>query len=323
MSATFALILAAGKGTRMKSEKAKVLHEVLFVPMVFHVLDAIAGLDLIRTMVVVGHQQDAVIKTLAGYDVEHVLQEEQLGTGHAARCAEPYLAGQQGTVLILCGDIPLIRSRTIDRMLAEHKQNSEPLTVMTTHLADPGNYGRIIRNAAGDLAGIVEQKDATPEERLIKEINAGIYCVELPFLFEALARVNTNNKQGEMYLTDIVAIAAKAGNKINTFSCEDALEVLGVNSRLELAEAHCELQRRHNEELMLSGVTLLAPETAFIQNGVIIGADTCINANVQITGNTKIGGNCTIGPNTVIHESRINDNVAVPPLSHVRNQVLT
>lgn len=322
MSSTFALVLAAGKGTRMKSEKAKVLHQVFFVPMIFHVLDAIAGLDLGRTMVVVGHQQDTVLETLAGYDVEPVLQEEQLGTGHAARCAGPHLAGETGTVLILCGDIPLIRTRTIDRMLSKHKQSGTPLTVMTTLLAEPGNYGRIIRSPAGELVAIIEEKDATPEEQQVKEINAGVYCVELPFLFEALARVDTNNKQGEMYLTDIVAIAGRMGNKINTFLCEDALEVLGVNSRLELAGAHRELQRRRNEELMLSGVTLLAPDTAFIQNGVIVGPDTCISANVQITGHTVIGSNCTIGPNTVIHDSRISDSVAIPPLSHIRNQVL-
>ncbi len=320
MSSTFALILAAGKGTRMKSEKAKVLHQVFFAPMIFHVLDAIAGLDLGRTMVVVGHQQDAVVKALSAYNVQYVPQEEQLGTGHAVRCAEPLLAGQAGTLLILCGDIPLIRTRTIGQMLSAHKQSGALLTVMTTRLADPAGYGRIIRSPGGEIVKIVEQKDATPEEQQVKEINAGVYCVELPFLFKALARVDTDNKQGEMYLTDIVAITGRMDNKINTFFCKDALEVLGVNSRIELAGAHRELQRRRNEKLMLSGVTLLAPDTAFIQNRVTVGPDTCISANVQITGNTVIGSNCTIGPNTVIHASRINDNVAIPPLSHIRNQ---
>ena len=316
------LILAAGKGTRMKSAIAKVLHEVFYAPMLHHVLDAMAPLRLERTIVIIGHQHEQVEAALRGYPVTPVVQREQLGTGHAVLCAEESLRGAGGVLLILCGDTPLIRTATLAAMLASHQEQAMPLTVMTTALVEPAGYGRIIRNSQGEFEKIVEEKDASSAERRITEINAGIYCVDLPFIFNALARVGTDNNQGERYLTDIVAIARGEGRQVNMFCCADSMEVLGVNSRLELAEAHRQLQLRRNAELMLAGVTLLAPDTISVQPGVTIGPDTCIHPNVHLTGSTRVGRHCIIAPNTVLHDCRIGDNVTIGPLSLLNGQEL-
>ncbi len=309
---TACLILAAGKGTRMKSEKAKVLHEIFFAPMIHHVLEAVGSLSIGPLLVVVGHQRENVLARLSGYTFTPVIQEKQQGTGHAVLCAEPYLTvGQSDTLLILCGDIPLIRPETLSAMLSAHRASGAKITVMTTLLENPTGYGRIIRNTAGVFEKIVEEKDASTDERSVCEINAGIYCADIPFLFAALTRVGTANRQGEMYLTDIVSIAREMDQQVNTYTCPDFLEVLGVNSRLELAQAHRELQRRRNEELMQSGVTLLGEESIYIENSVSIGADTSIHPNVRITGKTSIGGSCTILSNSVIHDCAIGDQVTI------------
>jgi len=242
-----ALVLAAGLGTRMKSAKAKVLHEVLFKPMILHVMDTIKHLSLDNTYVIVGHQKEKVAELLSGYQASCIIQKEQLGTGHAVLCAKKVLTGIGGSVLILSGDVPLIRTETLQAMLADHARNNSALSLMTTQLDVPTNYGRIIRNSQGKLLGIVEEKDATAEQKTIREINAGIYCAEIPFLFEALHKVGTDNKQGEMYLTDIVKIAINAGLKVDTFSGASSEEVLGINSREELAEANRHLQHRINK----------------------------------------------------------------------------
>jgi bifunctional UDP-N-acetylglucosamine pyrophosphorylase/glucosamine-1-phosphate N-acetyltransferase len=238
------LVLAAGLGTRMKSARAKVLHEVLSKPMILHVMDTIKVLDLDHTFIIVGHQKEKVAELVRGYQAKCIVQEEQLGTGHAVLCAEKELQKVGGTVLILSGDVPLIRVETLKAMLAEHAQKKSALTLMTTKLADPTNYGRIIRNEKGNILGIIEEKDATADQKKIREINAGIYCVESEFLFNALKKVGTDNKQGEMYLTDIVKIAIDAGLQVETFSGAGSEEVLGINSRLELAEAKEYLQKR-------------------------------------------------------------------------------
>ena len=239
-----ALVLSAGLGTRMKSSKAKVLHEVLNKPMILHVMDTIKKLSLDFTYVIVGHQREKVAELLSGYQAGCIVQKEQLGTGHAVLCAEKELAGTSGSVLILSGDVPLIRAKTLKAMLADHSRNKPVLTLMTTTMNDPTNYGRIVRSSKGELLGISEEKDASAEQKKIREINAGIYCAEIPFLFEALRKVGTDNKQGEMYLTDIVKIAIDAGLQVDTFSGASSEEVLGVNSREELAEANRYLQKR-------------------------------------------------------------------------------
>ena len=311
-TAVNALVLAAGKGTRMKSSKAKVLHEVFFAPMVHHVLEALLPLSPVDDIyVVTGHQHEAVASVLAPYGITLVHQQEQKGTGHAVLAAESVFCGKKGTILILCGDTPLIRPNTLQRMVEAHTASGGLLTVMTTQLDDPTHYGRILTDTKGSVVAIVEEKDASPEERRIGEINAGIYCVEVDFLFQALRQVGTDNKQGEMYLTDIVAIANREGYQVNRFLCEDAAEVLGVNSRLELAQAHEALQRRRNLQLMADGVTMLHPETVAIASAVTIGRDTVIQPGVTITGQSVIGEGCSIGPFVTIHDCRIGQGATV------------
>jgi len=312
---TSALVLAAGKGTRMKSNRAKVLHEVFFAPMIQHVIDAIKPLSLRETIVVVGHQRHDVEKALPGSQVAFVHQEEQHGTGHAVLAAREMLAGKEGTVLILCGDTPLIRTETLRAMLDHHTAKGAKLTVMTTILEDPTNYGRIVTDSDGNILAVVEQKDATPEQRLIKEINAGIYCADIGFLYEALPKIGTDNKQGEVYLTDVVGITNESGHPVNRFVCPDSEEVLGVNSRVELAVAHARLQERRNRELMTGGVTLLGPESVWIGKDVTIGTDTVIHPSVHIGGQTAIGKGCVIEPFTVMYDCLLGDEVTIGAFS--------
>jgi bifunctional UDP-N-acetylglucosamine pyrophosphorylase/glucosamine-1-phosphate N-acetyltransferase len=317
-----AVVLAAGKGTRMKSEKAKVLHEVFYAPMVTHVLDALVPMDIEEIVVVAGHQHEEVEQSLKQYPVTFAYQKEQLGTGHAVLSAEDAFVNKMGVVMVLCGDTPLIRTATLNEMLDSHFSRSSKLTVMTTLLDEPTNYGRIIAGPDGSVQRIVEEKDASLEEKSIKEINAGIYCVDADLLFNTLKKVGKNNKQGEVYLTDIVQLANESGINVNKYLCADADEILGVNSRVELAEAHRCLQMRRNRELMLSGVTLLQPETIWIEKAVSIGKDTVIYSNTYISGKTSIGENCSIGPNVCISNSRIRENVEIAPFSFVRDAVI-
>ncbi|MEW6595796.1 MAG: NTP transferase domain-containing protein [Thermodesulfobacteriota bacterium] len=311
----YGVVLAAGKGTRMKSDQAKVLHEVFFAPMVHHVLEALQPLALSGTFVVAGHQREAVEAALAPYAPVFVYQETQGGTGHAVLMTEAVLAGKPGTALILCGDTPLIRSETLQGMMLAHEAGGSPLTIMTTVLEEPTNYGRIVTDKVGRVVAIVEEKDATPEQRQLTEINAGIYCVDIAFLFEALKQIGTTNVQGEMYLTDIVALANHGGQRVNRYVCADCLEVLGVNSRVELAQAHTFLQARRNAGLMLAGVTLIHPETIAISHSVRIGRDTVIQPNVTISGETEIGQECRIDASVIIRNCRIGDGTVIGPLS--------
>ncbi len=322
MHPTAAVVLAAGKGTRMKSQTAKVLHQVFYQPMVAHVLDRIEELGL-ATTVVVGHQRDKVMACLSRRPLAFVVQEEQLGTGHAVLCARETLPPGTGTVLILCGDVPLIRRQTLAALLAHHHSHSMPLTVLTTRVVDPTNYGRILCDETGNFVAIVEEKDATAEQKHINEINAGIYCVDRTFLFEALGRVTTDNSQGEIYLTDIVFIARSLGHGVERFVCADPDEVLGVNSRFELAEAHRLLQHRRNLQLMAEGVTLLSPESIFVEPSVQVGPDTVLHPNVHLTGRTVVGCNCTVGPGSVLRDCRLADNAIVPPLTFCSGQDLS
>ena len=314
---TTALILAAGLGTRMKSSKAKVLHEVLFKPMIIHVLDTVKTLNPDHTYVVLGHQREKVAELISPYQVDSVIQKEQLGTGHAVLCAEKELSSTGGTVLIISGDVPLIKAGSLRAMLTSHAASRPVLTIMTTTLDDPTNYGRILRGKNEKLLGIVEEKDATEAQRKIHEINAGIYCAEISFLFNALKKVGRDNKQGEIYLTDIVKIAIDMELRVDIFSRAGGDELLGINSRSELAAATKYLQHHKNSQLMADGVSLIDPETIFIQQEVQIDTDTIIYANVQISGNTIIGKNCTIGPDVVLHDCMIGDNVCIEPFSNL------
>jgi len=312
MSEVAAVILAAGKGTRMKSDLVKVLHTVGGMPLVAWPVMSARQAGAGRMVLVVGHQADKVREYFAREEgMGFAAQEEQLGTGHAVACAREALAGFTGTVLILCGDVPLIRGETLSAMLAEHRQRNATLTVLTTHLDNPHGYGRVVKREGGRVLRIVEEKDATLDERQIREINSGIYCVEAGFLFDAVASLRNDNVQGEYYLTDIVTQAAERGLLAIAFSIDDPNEVMGVNDRVQLAAAGTVIRRRINEGLMLAGTTIVDPASTYIDGTVQIGTDTIIHPNVQISGNTVIGTGCIIEPSVVIRDCRIADRATI------------
>lgn len=312
-----AVVLAAGKGTRMQSSQAKVLHEVLYAPMIHHVLDALQDLDLHRTVIVTGHQQKNVKAALADHKVTFAKQDKQLGTGHAVLCAEKKIAKSSKNILILCGDTPLIQGQTLQKFINSHHESKATLSVMTTHLDNPTNYGRIVTDDDDNIICIVEEKDANEAARQITEINAGIYCVDRNFLFNALKQVGTDNKQREVYLTDIVAIAKRDELPLRRYICKDATEIMGVNSRIELAQAHFHLQKRQNNKLMTEGITILSPTTTAIEKTVRIAPDTTIHPNVHLSGATVIGKGCEIGRSTIIKDCHVGKNVTVGPMVYL------
>ena len=314
----YALILAAGKGTRMRSERAKVLHEIFFAPMIEHVLAAVAPLKPTATVAVVGHQREAVEELLAGRGVQFAVQQKQNGTAHAVLAAADLLVGRPGTTMILCGDTPLIRPRTLENLLSRHGRADAALTVLSARPANPFGYGRIVCDEQGRLLRIVEEKDASAAEKEIGEVNAGVYCVANDFLFQALERVGSDNRQNEMYLTDIVAIARQAGRTVQHWCCPDPDEMLGVNSRVELASAHTLLQQRRNRELMESGVTLLQPETILIAPEVEIGPDTVIAPQVQLSGATRIAAGCRIDSFVKLHDCILEEGAEIPSFSNLQ-----
>ncbi len=316
------IILAAGKGTRMKSPKAKVLHHVFFEPMLHHVLRAVAPLQAERSIVIVGHQKEAVEAVLTSFAVNCVEQKEQKGTGHAVLCAEQALADFNGNVMILCGDTPLLQYQHLQQMITAHENGNTPLTIMTTRLADPTNYGRIISDHSGNVTAVVEEKDATEQQRLITEINAGIYCVEKRFLFDAVKRITTNNAQGEMYVTDIVGIAVSDNYRVQTYEHPCPGHVLGVNSRSELAQAHREIQARRNEALLADGISMHHPPTISIAPTAVIGQNTILAQNITISGNSQIGKNCTIDQGVSITNARIGNDVMIGANSVILNSTI-
>ncbi|MBT8333012.1 MAG: bifunctional N-acetylglucosamine-1-phosphate uridyltransferase/glucosamine-1-phosphate acetyltransferase [Desulfobacterales bacterium] len=313
------IILAAGKGTRMKSAKAKVLHEVFFQPMIHLVLKAVEPLQTKQSIVIVGHQKEAVERVLEEFDVTCAEQKEQNGTGHAVLCAEPHITEWEGDVMILYGDSPLLLTQHLEEMYQLHRHNDSVLTVMTTCLTNPSNYGRIIIDNSGNVIEIVEEKDATEEQRNITEINVGIYCVQTKFLFEALKQVTTDNSQGEMYLTDIVAIAVKNGFTVRRYEHPHPSHVLGVNSRGELATAHMEIQSRRNAALMASGITLLNPLTTQIGPTVTIEPDSIIGPQVTITGTSLISNGCVIEAGVSLDNADVGTNAHIGANSVLNN----
>ncbi len=317
-SSVTAIILAAGKGTRMKSSKAKVLHQVFFKPMLHHVLDTVHQAAIDHCVVIVGHQKERVVESLQGYEVTPVVQEEQLGTGHAVLSAES-ACRDAGLIMILCGDSPLIRPEILTKMIGYHRRSEAGLTLMTTLLDEPFGYGRIISKDDGSVAAIVEEKDATAEQRKIREVNAGIYLADRQFLFSALQGVGTDNAQGEVYLTDIVAIANDKGIGVGKFVHPAAIDVLGINSRLELAQAHRELQMRRNRELMLDGVTMYDPATTLVAPTVSLGRDCILYGGVQITGRSTLGSSCILEPGVCLHDVCTADEVFIGANSVLHN----
>ena len=307
------IVLAAGKGTRMKSAQAKVLHEVFFEPMVHHVLKAIKPLDTARTIVIVGHQKDKVESAVSDFAVCCVEQKEQNGTGHAVLCAEQSLTDFDGDVMILCGDSPLLQTEQLAEMIRAHNSSGNVLTIMTTCLENPANYGRIISSDAGNVLEVVEEKDASCKQRKIKEINAGIYLAQKTFLFDALKQLTTDNAQGEMYLTDIVAIAVRSGHNVQKYVHPCPAHVLGVNSRVELSLAHMEIQARRNRDLMDAGITMFNPTTISIAPEAMIKTDCVLSQNITISGNTTIGEHSRIDPGVCITNATIGSNAVIGP----------
>jgi len=303
------IILAAGQGTRMKSNVPKVLHKLCGKPLFLHVLKTAQLFQPSRIAIVVGHGANAVRQAYEGRDVDWVTQEKQLGTGHAVLSAQTSFSDFDGDLLILSGDVPLIPERIIQTMLARHRDEGAALTVMTAVLDDPTGYGRILRDHSGKLLNTVEEKDASENERCIREVNAGVYVARRDFLFTALQEVKNDNRQGEYYLPDIIGIGLRRASKITTVQAEDSRQIMGINTREELARMEKTLRERINRKWMESGVTLKDPETVYIDEGVTIGPDTVIGPNTQLCGRTVIGERCRIDGSAYVMDSEIGNDV--------------
>ncbi|WP_153127240.1 bifunctional UDP-N-acetylglucosamine diphosphorylase/glucosamine-1-phosphate N-acetyltransferase GlmU [Peribacillus tepidiphilus] len=335
MNNRYAVILAAGKGTRMKSKLYKVLHPVCGKPMVQHVIDQVSKLHIEEIVTIIGHGAEKV-KAQLGSSSLYALQEEQLGTAHAVMQAEAHLASKKGTTLVVCGDTPLIKAETMEALLKQHETQGAKASVLTATVEDPTGYGRIIRNAEGFVEKIVEHKDATDEEKKVKEINTGTYCFDNEALFSALKKVSNDNAQGEYYLPDVIEILKSQGEIVTAYQTEDFEETLGVNDRVALSQAEKIMRSRINEYHMRNGVTLVDPEHTYIETDVEIGQDTVIYPGTTIGMGSKIGAeavigpnseikNCTIGDRTVIrqsvaHDSEIGTDVTIGPFAHIRPQ---
>ena len=316
------VIIGAGKGTRMRSALAKVLHPLAGRPLIGHVLTVARHLAPRELIAVVGHQADAVRQVCERQGARSVLQEPQLGTGHAVAQAEPLLSGFTGDVLVLYGDVPLLRSETVSELWEVHRREQAAVTVLTAILDDPSGYGRIVRNPSGELERIVEDRDASAEERAICEINSGIYCLQASFLFDALRRVGSQNAQGEQYLTDVVGIAVADQQRVSHLQVADAQEIIGINTRVDLANQEALMRHRLCEGHMLAGVTLLDPASTVIDMDVSIGQDTVIAPQTHLLGQSRIGAGCQIGPQVVIRDSTIGDGVSVEPFSFICDQAV-
>ncbi len=333
MSDLAAVILAAGKGTRMKSALPKVLHRVSGKPMVEHVVEAADFAGANRKIVVIGFGAESVQETLNGR-CEFVVQAEQLGTGHAVMQAKDLLRDFNGTVMVLCGDTPLLQGELLMQLVTGHRETGAAATVLTARMPDPSGYGRVIRDTNGQVVKIVEQKDAAPDELLVDEVNTGIYCFERAALFDALEGIDCKNMQGEYYLTDVIGILARRRQKVWAVVARNHQDTLGINSKVQLAQAEKILRNRKLIALMENGVTIMDPDSTFIDAEVSIGPDTIIYPFTWLEGATIIGSNCEIGPNTRIyntavgdntvlhfvyaHECRIGDEVTVGPYVHLR-----
>jgi len=329
-----AVILAAGQGTRMKSALPKVLHPVAGLPMLRHVVTLAERLKASPVVAVIGHGAGRVREIFATETLSFALQSEQLGTGHALQCAAGALEGFSGDLLLLCGDVPLLRETTLRQLLSHHRQRAASVTILTAHMENPAGYGRILRGLDG-VERIVEEKDATPEERLVKEINTGIYLFRAPEVFGFLNRLDNRNAQGEYYLTDVVAAARRAGERVEALAVEQAEEAMGINDRVQLAQAGAILRQRINEGHLRAGVTMIDPLATYIDPEVTIGADTLIHPGVHLRGRTKVGSDCQVEPGVVVSDCAIGDRVhlragsilsettvgddcAIGPMAHLR-----
>ncbi|WHY77680.1 bifunctional UDP-N-acetylglucosamine diphosphorylase/glucosamine-1-phosphate N-acetyltransferase GlmU [Neobacillus sp. WH10] len=333
MSNRYAVILAAGQGTRMKSQLYKVLHPVCGKPMVQHVVDQMTKLDIQEMVTIIGHGAEMVQAQL-GDSSHFCLQEKQLGTAHAVMQAAKLLEGKEGVTIVVCGDTPLIKAETMESLFKHHEELAAKATILTARIDDPTGYGRIIRNENGFVEKIVEHKDAQEAEREINEINTGTYCFDNRSLFEALQNVSNDNVQGEYYLPDVIEILKKQGEVVTAFQTNEFEETLGVNDRVALAEAERIMRKRTNETHMRNGVTIIDPANTYIGTDVEIGQDTVIYPGTVIKGKTNIGAECLIGPNSeidtckignetvirqsVAHNSSIGSHVNIGPFAHIR-----
>lgn len=306
----YVVVLAAGKGTRMKSKLYKVLHKVCGKTMVEHVVDAAQGVNPAEIVTIVGTGAGDIEKVLADKS-KFAFQEKQLGTGDAVMTAREELGDKDGATLVVTGDTPLFTTDTFNELFKYHAEKGNAATVLTAEAPNPFGYGRIIRDDQGNVLRIVEQKDGKPEELKVKEINTGVFCFDNKKLFEALKHVNNDNAQGEYYLTDVLEILRNSGERVGAYKMPDFSESLGVNDRIALAQATKTMQRRINEQHMRDGVSFIDPDTAYIDADVKIGNDTVIEGNVVIKGNTEIGSDCYITSGSRIVDSKIGNNVTV------------
>jgi len=305
-----AVLLAAGQGTRMKSDLPKVLHPLCGKPMLWHVLEALKEVTTETPLVVVGHGAEAVTKYL-GESAQTVLQEPQLGTGHAAMQAESLLKGKTDLIIVTYADMPLLRGETFKRLVETQRLNAGPFSLLTVRADDPRGFGRIVRKADGTVEAIVEEYVATPEQQQIKELNVGAYCFNAEWLWDALKRIEKNPKKGKYYLTDIVEIAVKDNLPVQAVVHDDFIETIGINTRVHLSEAEAAMRMRINRGHMLNGVSMMNPEMTYIEAGVKIGKDTTILPNTYIHGKTVIGEKNVIGPNTIIRDTTIGNGCKI------------
>lgn len=333
MSNRYAIILAAGQGTRMKSKLYKVLHPVCGKPMVQHVIDQVKSLDINEIITIIGHGAEKVKEQL-GEDSQYALQAEQLGTAHAVLQARELLADKEGITIVVCGDTPLIKRETMEALFKHHEETSAKATILTARADDPAGYGRIIRNEDGFVEKIVEHKDANEHERAINEINTGTYCFDNKMLFEAIRNVSNDNVQGEYYLPDVIEILKNQGETVSAYVTNNFAETLGVNDRVALAEAERTMKKQINEFHMRNGVSIIDPDHTYIGPDVTIGQDSVIFPGTTLSGSTSIGFECRIGPNSEISNCKVGNNtvirqsaafdssigseVAIGPFAHIR-----
>lgn len=303
-----AVILAAGKSKRMKSALPKAVHPICGKPVTRHIVDACFSVGVNEIVVVVGHEAEAV-KQAIGSDVKYALQAEQLGTGHATMQAMPLIT--QPTILLLPGDTPLISADAIQRLIQVHRESGAAATLLTAVMEEPANYGRIIRGPEGNVERIVEARDASPDILEIQEIATSIYCFDTQLLKESLAELKTDNAQGEYYLTDTIEVLRSKGHTVRAVIADDWRDTLGINTRVELADAAKVMRKRILTSLMLDGVTIIDPKTTYVDAGVVIGKDSVLHPCTVIEGKTTIGENCIVGPFTRLMDARLGNHIEV------------